>query len=198
MSNKISYSLNHEFVGTLEREFPIEPLLKQYKEALDGSDDDPRGDVDRRIFGEFGRKLADRLFDLESKYRDRSADVIYMVAEKTGHPFPSIQQRLIEIAQLAVMNENKTGFKEISFKRLAYEVRSCMVNQAMERYLGKGIADQVLCQHLCLELYRRICENTGVGNVVGVHMPDKISGENGRCLFSAELILEEKLRLSKI
>ena len=124
MSKKYSFSLNDELIGLLENEFPIGPLLKNYKEALGESKGASQDDLDREIFGTFGKNLADRLCGVEGKYRDRSADVIYMVAEKTGHPFPSIQQRLIEIAQLAVMNENKTGFKEISFKRLAYEVSS--------------------------------------------------------------------------
>ena len=196
MSKKYSYSLNDELVGLLEKEFPTVKLVKSYQEVLGESKEAPQDDVNMKVFGTFGRKLADRLCEVEEKYRDRSADVIYMVAEKTGHAFPSIQQRLIEIAQLAVMNENKTVFQEISFKRLAYEVRSCVVNQAMEQLLGKEVADRVPCRYLCLELYRGICKNTGVGNVVEVHMPEQISGETGRCLFSAELTLEEKLRLS--
>jgi hypothetical protein len=198
MSKKYSYSLNQELMEMLESEFPLTKLVNSYKEALDRADEADQNEIDEMVFGTFGRMLADRICEVEGQYRDRGAEVIYMIAEKTGHTFPSIQQRLLEIALLAVMNENKIGFHEVSFKRLAYEVKRCVMNQALERALGKETSDKVPCRHLCLQFYERICENTGLGDMVNVHMPSKISDENGRCIFSAELTLEERLRLSTV
>jgi hypothetical protein len=196
MSKKISYRLSDEFVELLEQEFPIDQLVTRYRGTLEDSEEAMEGDIDKELFGTFGRNLADRLCGLESNYRDRNAEVLYMVAQKTGHPFPSIQQRLLEMAYLAVMNENKIRFQEISFKRLAYEVSSCILNQQLAEETGPEVAGRIPCRHLCMELNKRVCENTDIGNVVEVKMPSKISDEKGCCVFSTEMILEEELRLS--
>jgi len=196
MSKKYSYSLSAELMELLEQEFPLEPLVTQYKEALESSGGTGEKDVDKEIFGTFGLNLADRLCEVESGYRDRNAEIVYMIAQKTGHPFPSIQQRLLEIAYLATMNENKIQFQEISFKRLAYEVGDCVLNRQLAEEIGPEVAGRVPCRHLCTELNRRICDNTDVGNLIEVHMPSMISDEKGRCVISAELTLEEQLRLS--
>ena len=196
MSKKHSYSLNPELVALLEKEFPIEPLVTRYKEALESSGGTGEEEVAKDLFGTFGRNLADRLCEVESDYRDRNAEIVYMVAKKTGHSFPSIQQRLLEMAYLAIMNENKIQFQEISFKRLAFEVGFCMLNRQLAEEISPEVANKIPCRHLCMELNRRICDNTEVGNVIEVHMPESISDEKDRCVFSAELILEEQLKLS--
>ena len=196
MSEKKSFRLSDEIVGLLEAEFQINPLVDDYKEAAKGVGQGQREELDKNIFGVFGRRIADRICAIEDKYRDASADLIYKIAEQTGHQFPSIQQRLIEISLLAVMNANRTRFHEISFKRLSYEVSKCVVYDALLQGIDKETADQVPCRHLCLNLNSGICENTGVAEIVGVNMPTKISDENGCCIFSTELKLEEQLKLS--
>ncbi len=196
MSKKYSYSLSDELVELLEQEFPIDQLVTRYKGALEDSEEASEGDIDKEFFGTFGCNLADRLCELESDYRDRNAEVLYMVAQKTGHSFPSIQQRLLEMAYLAIMNENNIRFQEISFKRLAYEVDFCVLNYQLAEEIGSEAAGRIPCRHLCIELNRRICKNTDIRNVVGVNMPSKISDEKGGCVFSTEMTLEERLRLS--
>jgi len=197
MSKKYSYSLSPELMALLEQEFPIEPLVTRYKEALESLGGTGEEEVDKELFGTFGRNLADRLCEVESDYRDRNAEIVYMVAQKTGHPFPSIQQCLLEMAYLGIMNENKIQFQEISFKRLAYEVDFCVLNRQLAEGIGTEVAGMIPCRHLCMELCKKICENTDVGNMVGVNMPSKISDEKGRCVFSVELTLEEQLRMSR-
>ena len=198
MSKKCSYGLSPELVALLEKEFPIDPLVMRYKKALESPEDYAEGKVDKELFGTFGRNLADRICELESEYRDRNAEVLYMVAQKTGHPFPSIQQRLLEMAYLSIMNENNIRFQEISFKRLAFEVSFCELNQQLTEAIGPEVAHMIPCRHLCMELCKKIYGNTDVGNVVDVNMPSKMSDEKGSCVFSAELTLEEQLRMSGI
>ena len=196
MSKKYSYSLSPELMALMEKEFPIEQLVTRYKEALEHPGGTGKEEVDKEVFGTFGRNLADRLCEVESDYRDRNAEMVYMVAQKTGHHFPSIQQRLLEMAYLGIMNENKIQFQEISFKRLAYQVDFCVLNRQLAEGIGPEVASMIPCRHLCMELGRRIYDNTEVGNVVEMHMPSMISDEKDHCVFSAELTLEEQLRLS--
>ena len=196
MSDKKSYQLSDELVDLLESEFQIKPLVDEYKDAVEGLGQGAREELDEKLFGDFGRGLADRICAVESEYRDASADLIYKIAEQTGHPFPSIQQRLIEISLLATMNANRTRFHEVSFKRLSYEVSKCVVYETLQQTIDKETADQVPCRHLCLGLNNGICVNTGVAEMITVNMPTKLSDENGCCIFSTELKLEEQLKLS--
>ncbi|MBW2366950.1 MAG: hypothetical protein JRH15_03590 [Deltaproteobacteria bacterium] len=196
MNKKISYSLSDELMVILEQEFLIDQLVIRYKKTLEDSEEAQKGDIDKELFGTFGRKLADRLCELELGYRDRSAEILYKVAQKTGHNFPSIQQRLLEMAYLAIMNKNKLRFQEISFKRLAYEVNFCVLNKQLAEEISPEVAGRIPCRHLCMELNRKICENTDIGGVARVNMPSMISGEKGCCIFSTEMTLEEQLRLS--
>jgi hypothetical protein len=185
MNKKYSYSLNSEMMEQLEREFQISPLIENYKNALEKMNESRAEKIEVEIFGSFGRNLADRVCELEPKYRDRSGQVAHMIAEQTGQSFPSIQQGPLEIGILAVMNANKWGFDEVSYKRLAFRVRKCVVNMALEKALGKEEADRVPCRHLCLAFYRGVCEKTGAGDSVSVDMPSKISDQSGYCLFEA-------------
>jgi hypothetical protein len=196
MNKKYSYRLSDEMMKLLEQEFPIDKLATRYNESLKDQEGASKNDFDKEIFGTFGRKLADRLCEIESNYRDRSAEVLYRVAEETGHYFPSIQQRLLEVAYLAIMNENKIRFREISFKRLAYEVGNCLLHRHLVEVTGHEVSDREPCRHLCMELNRKICENTDVGDVVGLHMHSKSSAERDGCVFSIEMTLEEQLKMS--
>jgi hypothetical protein len=185
MSKKISYALSEEFMNLLESEFQKGPLIEQYKQLTEGADDVRQDAVAREVFGAFGRELAKRIFEEEAKYRDRTAEVAYMIAEKTGHPFPAYQQRPLEIGLLAVMNESKWTYDETSYKRLAYRVTRCVIHQALEKSMGKGVADEVPCRHFCLGFYDEICKKSGVAESATVRMPSKISDEGGHCHFEA-------------
>jgi len=197
MSEKYSYSLSRELMELLDGEFPVPPLMEAYRKVLRESSHEQKEKIDEEIFGTFGLRLALRILELEGKYRDRSAELIYLVAEQTDHPFCSVQQRLLEIGMLAVMNENKWKYKEVSYKRLAYEVSKCVVYDAMREMLDKEIADQVPCRHLCLRFLRGICEGTGIGDSMTLEMPSKISDKAGFCLFGIGYRFQEKGNISR-
>jgi hypothetical protein len=185
MNKKISYGLSGELMNLLEEEFQIGPLIDQYKQRSEGVEEARRDGVASEVFGGFGRGLAKRIFEEEAKYRDRSAEVAYMIAEKTGQAFPAHQQRPLEIGLLAVMNDNKWTYDEVSSKRLAYIVTRCVMNQALERTMGKAVAEEVPCRHFCLEFYDEICRRSGVSHSVTIRMPSKISDQGGHCVFEA-------------
>jgi len=192
MSQKISYELNSEFVEILEKEFPLTAIIQEYQQALEKNS--AGLDVDPEVVGTYGRKVAQFICQIEKNYRDRNAEVIYLIAEKTGHAFPSIQQRLIEIVLISVLYGNRMKFRETSFKRLAYEISRCVMHEALKEKVGSEIANRLPCRYFCLELLKGICEFTGLKDVTTIDMTDKITEGRG-CLFSAELTIEEQLRL---
>jgi len=185
VNKKVSYGLNKEFMGLLENEFQIGPLIESYQKALEGASETGRDTVAEEIFGTFGRNLGERILQMEGEYRDQTARVAYRIADQTGHPFPAYQQTPLEIGLLAVMNANKWAYEEISYKRLAYEVSICVLNQALIRALPRSMADAVPCRYLCLGFYEAICKNTGIWDRVTINMTSKISDEKSRCAFEA-------------
>jgi hypothetical protein len=186
-AKKYSYRLSGELMTILESEFPIEPLVEKFAEAANKTDAKNLLRIGEEIFGAYGRNLSDRLGELEVSYRDRSAELIYEVAEQTGHFFPSPQQRLLEISLLAVFPEAKWSYDEISYKRLAYMVKRCPVHQSILEKMGKDTADQVPCRTFCLELYTGLCRSTNVLDTVEIKMLHQISEDFGKCVFEAKL-----------
>jgi hypothetical protein len=185
MNKMISYGLSGELMSLLEEQFQIGPLIDQYQKRSEGVGEARQDALASEVFGGFGRRLAKRIFEEEAKYRDRSAEVAHMIAERTGQPFPAYQQRPLEIGLLAVMNENRWTYDEISHKRLAYMVTRCVIHEALEKSLGKAVADEVPCRHLCLGFYHEICKQSGVSDSVTIQMPSKISDKGGHCAFEA-------------
>ncbi|MFH1350344.1 MAG: hypothetical protein ABII26_05340 [Pseudomonadota bacterium] len=185
MRKRIDYALSDELMGQMEDEFRIGPLIENYRKALEGIDENRKEAVAEDVFGTFGRNLAERILALEDRYRDRTAEVAYRIADQTGHPFPAYLQRPLEIGILSIMNANKWHYDEISYKRLAYVVTRCVIHQAIEQSLGKALADEVPCRFLCLGLYETLCENTMGEELVRVNMTSKISHETDRCSFEA-------------
>lgn len=186
-AKKYSYRLSGELMTILESEFPIGPLVEKFVETAQKLDPTKLLQVGDDIFGAFGRNLAKRLGKLEAGYRDRSAELIYEVAEQTGHFFPSPQQRLLEISLLAILPEAKWSYDEISYKRLAYMVKRCPVHESILGKMGKDAADQIPCRAFCLELYKGLCRSTGVEETLKIEMLRQISDDFGKCVFEAKL-----------
>ena len=182
-----SYGLSNELMTILESDFQAEPLVEKFAEAVGNPEGTDLNAVGYEVFGTFGRNLADHLAELEGQYRDRSAELIYAVAQKTGHFFPSPQQRLLEIALLAVFPENTWAYDEISYQRLAYAVKRCSIHQLLIEKIGKIVADHVPCSALCVELFTGLCRSTDILEQVEVSMLHRISEEFGQCVFEAKL-----------
>ena len=117
MSEKaLKYFIDDSLFETLEKEFAVKGIAEKYASAIKGKSEKEADEIGEKLFKEYAGNFANRIMELEGNYRDRSAELIYEVAEKTGHKFPSIPQRLIEIALLSVRVEDKWRWKEISYK----------------------------------------------------------------------------------
>jgi len=178
----LKYFIDESLFEILEGEFQIKDIAKKYAEAIRDKSDKEADEIGEKLFKEYGINFANRILELEGNYRDRSAEVIYQVAEKTGHRFPSIPQRLIEIGLLSVRVEDKWRWKEISYKRLTYFVTLCTMNKALIETVGEKIANRLPCRHYCLSLSEEFYKKLGLD--VGVRMTAELP-KDGRCQFDA-------------
>ena len=183
MSEKaLKFFIDESLFDTLEKEFAINEIAGKYAKAIEGRSEKEADEIGEKMFKEYGINLANRLLELEANYRDRNAEMIYEVAEKTGHRFPSIPQRLLEIALLSVRVEDKWHWEEISYKRLAYFVTSCSMNKALIEAVGEKIANRLPCRHYCISQSEQIYKKLGMD--VGVRMTAELPKDK-RCKFDA-------------
>jgi hypothetical protein len=157
MAVEYKYGLAEELVAILDREFNIKSLVADYAASIQGKPEEEKERIAQEVFGSYGRNLARRLLELEGGYRDRNAELIYQVAQTTGLIFPSVPQRLLEIAMLSSRPEDDWEYVETSHKRLAYRVKSCSINQA----LGDE-ATALPCKHACLEFFHSLFQGLGI------------------------------------
>lgn len=80
------------------------------------------------FFGEYGRRLAQRVVAAGKKYRDRTAEVMEDATRKTGLVFPGLPQRYAEIWLLATRPGGKWSILESTPRRLVLAVHECSVD----------------------------------------------------------------------
>ena len=183
MSEKaLKYFIDDSLFETLEKEFAVKGIAEKYAGAIKGKSEKEADEIGEKLFKEYAGNFANRIMELEGNYRDRSAELIYEVAENTGHKFPSIPQRLIEIAILSVRVEDKWRWKEISYKALTYFVNVCTMNKALKEAVGEKIANRLPCRHYCIGLSDELYKKLGLD--VGVRMTAELP-KDGRCQFDA-------------
>lgn len=181
MRVEYKYHLEEELLTRLNREFDIQSLVNDYVKLAQDKNEEGKEKAAEEIFGKHGRDLAERIMQIEEKYRDRGAELVYEVAQKTGLLFPSVPQRLLEIALLSVRPDDYWDYLEISHKRLAYQVKSCTLYQALKDALG-DLAAKLPCRHACLGTSRGFYEalNLEVDLSMLAELP-----KDGRCQFDA-------------
>jgi len=182
MHSNYKYYIEPEFLNLLEQEFDIKSLIEKYASEMKDKGDNERDEIAQRIFGTYGNNLAKRILELDGKYKDRIGEVINQVATKTGHIFPSVPQRLLEISFLGPRSDDEWSYKEVSHKHLTYLVKYCAINQALKAAMGEKEANLLPCRYVdtgtCTAFYEGL--NLNVIFKMTAELP-----KNGFCRFSA-------------
>ncbi len=174
------YFIDESYFESIDKAFPVKGVVDKFAEAAKGKSPEEADNAGKKIFEEYARNLGKHILETEEPQRDRTAELIYEIAGKTGHYFPNVPQRLIEIALLSTRLEDKWKWDSISFKRLSYSVKKCAVYEALVEAVGKETADVLPCRHYCIALGEAIYE--GLGLDVGVKMKAAIT-KDGHCQF---------------
>lgn len=86
-------------------------------------------DPGRVEFREAGLKAGMAVVEAGDKYRDRTAEMIEMVAERTGMTFPPVIQRYLEIWLLCTGLSEKWQIRQANPAGIVYEVRQCTLKE---------------------------------------------------------------------
>lgn len=145
-------------------------------ESLKGKDEKEA----QQALKDFGKKVMELTIELaDSKYMDRSGEMIEKVAKQTGISFPHRFERYVELATLASRPMDRWNIAKATTKELVFQVSSCSVAKALA---DAGVSQP--CSAMCRALFESAMEKTG--DKLNVEMT-KALAKDGICEFTFTL-----------
>jgi hypothetical protein len=133
----------------------------------------------------FGKKLMNLTIELaDSKFIDRTGEMVERVAEQTGVSFPHRFERYVELAILASRPTDRWNITKATTRELVLQVSSCTLSKAMAE---AGLA--LPCKAMCLASFEVAAARTG--DKLNMEMSKAIT-EDGICEFTFSLRPQEK------
>jgi len=128
--------------------------IKALVEGLKGKD----AKAAQEALEAFGKRLMNLTIELaDSKYMDRTGEMIEKVAKQTGISFPHRFERYVELSILASRPTDRWNIAKATTKELVLQVSSCTLQKMMEE---AGLKD-LPCQAMCLASFSAAAEKTG-------------------------------------
>jgi hypothetical protein len=122
---------------------------------------DKPADEARKIYDEFGRAVMQKVFELaDTKYRDRTAEMIELVANQTGVRFPHQFQRYAELSVLSMRPHDKWNVTLSTTQELRLQEYSCAMHEALST---AGISLEGLpCGASCIAGFIEAAKNVSI------------------------------------
>ncbi len=134
---------------------------------------------DPEVFREAGERAASAAVEAGKTYRDRTGEMIDLVAAKTGLAFPTVMQRYLEIWLLCTGLAEKWQLKQATLRGIVYEVAQCAVRErAGQEWPLTGTA---ACGRYCEGALETMVAKLGLD--LGVERED-LDGQQGLCRFT--------------
>ena len=133
----------------------------------------------------FGKELMKLTIELaDSRFIDRTGEMVERVAEQTGVSFPHRFERYVELAILASRPTDRWNITKATTRELVLQVSSCTLNKAMAK---DGLA--LPCKAMCLASFEVAAARTG--DKLNMEMSKAIT-KDGICEFTFSLRSQEK------
>lgn len=132
----------------------------------------------REMFSEFGRELMKKVIEVAERYKDRTAEMIEIVAHSTGIGFPHRLQRYLELFFLSSRPNDKWSIAESNTKKLKFRVHACSIYNLMTEAGQKF--DDFSCKFACISAFQEACRKTE--DKVSIEMSERLPRQ-GVCEF---------------
>lgn len=133
----------------------------------------------------FGKELMKLTIELaDSKFIDRTGEMLERVAKQTGISFPHRFERYVELSILASRPTDRWNITKATTRELVLQVSSCTLNKAMAE---AGLA--LPCKAMCLASFEVAAARTG--DKLNMEM-NKTVTKDGICEFAFSLRSQEK------
>ena len=133
----------------------------------------------------FGKELMKLTIELaDSRFTDRTGEMVERVAEQTGISFPHRFERYVELAILASRPTDRWNIIKATTRELVLQVSSCTLNKAIAE---EGLA--LPCKAMCLASFEVAAARTG--DKLNMEMSKTVT-KDGICEFTFSLRSQEK------
>jgi len=114
---------------------------------------------------------------VDSKYLDRTGEMIEKVARQTGISFPHRFERYVELSTLSLRPRDKWNVVKASTKEMLFQVSACFIHQMLQEAGIQGLP----CKTFCFASFEVAAEKTG--DHIKIEMK-KTLPQDSMCLFS--------------
>lgn len=126
---------------------------------------------------ELGKEVMKLTIELaDSKYLDRTGEMVEKVYKQTGISFPHRLSRYIELSIFGLRPTDRWNISRATTKELMLQVSACSIHKA----LGEAGINGLPCKGFCFASFKAAAEKTG--DRINIEMP-KTLPENGMCEF---------------
>jgi len=126
---------------------------------------------------ELGKKVMNLTIELaDTKYQDRTGEMVEKVYKETGISFPHRLCRYVELSIFGLRPTDRWNISKATTKELVLQVSVCAVHKALEEAGIKGLP----CKGFCFASFKVAAEKTG--DRINTEMP-KTLPQDGMCEF---------------
>ncbi|MFX0133698.1 MAG: hypothetical protein ACFFDN_08645, partial [Candidatus Hodarchaeota archaeon] len=144
------YYIEDEILDTLRNEFSVDILVENLIEESESN-----------YAINWSKNLIKKTIELNEDLKDRTGKILTEVSKKTGHIFPHIPQRYLEIAYLAIRPKDKWGITSSTLNEFNHTIVNCNIFNKL-RKANENIANKLICKNLCLNLIETLYKELGL------------------------------------
>jgi len=165
----LPFDADRRLVEEITSKFDIATVAK----SLQGKDEKEA----QRALEELGKEVMKLTMELaDTKYMDRTGQMVETVAKQTGISFPHSLGRYVELSLLGLRPTDRWNIAKATTKELVLQVSSCSIQKALAEAGVKGLP----CKGFCLASFEIAAEKTG--NRIKSKM-EKTLPQDGMCEF---------------
>jgi hypothetical protein len=143
LKEPLLYDIPREYIRDMGEVFVLQKVIEELKKSKDN-----------KFLHLLADRVAEKLFDLEEKYRDRTGEVINFVAEKTGIYFPHVLQRYVEYFYIGTRPEDRYDVAQSTLREIKINFNTCSFKKALiENNIDEGI-----CSNFCRGVIEKIIQ----------------------------------------
>jgi hypothetical protein len=156
-------------VEEITQKFDVRAVAK----SLQGKDEKEA----HKALEELGKKVMKLTIELaDTKYLDRTGEMVEKVSRQTGISFPHRLVRYVELSIFGLRPTDRWNISRATTREVVLQVSACTVHKALEEAGIKGLP----CKGFCFASFETAAEKTG--DRVNIEMPKELP-QNSMCEF---------------
>jgi hypothetical protein len=157
-----NYYFSDDLISRFSHRFGMDRVINDFIALAKDKNKKETNKVACEKLGQYLLELSTSLARAEKDSMDRTGEIMYQVADKTGIRFPSVPQRLLELGFMSTRPLDKLTVIETNPKALVLRIPSCTAYNEIKQKLGEEKAGDLPCRHACLLNSITLFEQLGI------------------------------------